>query len=193
MDYEVNMRRLNIMAGCLGAAILLAPPIAAQTPEEDPIAVAGSYVDAMQASDFDRMATLMHPESLAELREIFSPVLASDAGPEIIHAIGLPPPAELAELSDTEFFAAFMRAIVSADSTMADALREARADLLGSVPEGADTVHVVYRMRTNVEGVDVSEMSVLSLGRWENTWRGLLAGDLAGLAAVFQGIAEEDR
>ena len=71
MDYEVNMRSLNIMAGCLGAAILLAPPIAAQTPEEDPIAVAGSYVDAMQASDFDRMATLMHPASLAELREIF--------------------------------------------------------------------------------------------------------------------------
>ena len=37
MDYEVNMRSLNIMAGCLGAAILLAPPVAAQTPEDDPI------------------------------------------------------------------------------------------------------------------------------------------------------------
>ena len=186
------MKRKHILAGLLGAALLAPPPAQAQPAGGDAIAVAGSYVDAMQASDFDRMAALMHPASLAELRDIFSPVLASDAGPDIIYAIGLPPPVELAEMSDTEFFAAFMRAIVSGDSTMADALREAEADLLGSVPEGADTVHVVYRMRMRVEGVVVSEMSVLSLGRWESTWRGLLAGDLAGLAAVFQGIAGED-
>jgi len=185
------MRRTNLMTGLLGAAVLFASPASAQAPQEAAITVAASYVDAMRASDFDRMATLMHPASLAELREIFSPVLASDTGPEIISAIGLPPPPELAGMSDTEFFAAFMRAIVSGDSTMADALRQAHADLLGSVPEGADTVHVVYRMSMNVEGVEVSEMGVLSLGRWENTWRGLLAGDLAGLAAVFQGIAEE--
>ena len=186
------MRRLSIVTGLVGAVALIVPPASAQAPGEDAIAVAGSYVDAMRASDFDRMATLMHPASLAELREIFAPVLASGTGSEIISAIGLPPPAELAGMSDTEFFSAFMRAIVSGDSTMADALRQAHADLLGSVPEGADTVHVVYRMRMNVEGVEVSEMGVLSLGRWENTWRGLLAGDLAGLAAVFQKIAEED-
>jgi hypothetical protein len=178
------------MIGLLGTVVLAAAPAAAQSADDEAIAVAGSYVDAMRASDFDGMAALMHPVSLAELREIFSPVLASEAGPGIISAIGLPPPDQLASMSDSEFFAAFMRAIVAGDSTMADALRQAQADLLGSVPEGDDTVHVVYRMRMKIEGVEVSEMEVLSLGRWENTWRGLLAGDLAGLAAMFQRIAE---
>jgi hypothetical protein len=173
-------------------AAAVVTPAPAQSADDEAITVAGSYVDAMRGSDFDGMAGLMHPESLAELREIFAPVLASEAGPEIISAIGLPPPEELSSMSDTEFFAAFMRAIVAGDSTMADALRQAQADLLGSVPEGADTVHVVYRMRMKVEDVEVSEMGVLSLARWENTWRGLLAGDLAGLAAMFQGIVEED-
>jgi hypothetical protein len=184
------MRLSGAMIGLLGTVVLAAAPAAAQSADDEAIAVAGSYVDAMRASDFDGMAALMHPVSLAELREIFSPVLASETGPGIISAIGLPPPDQLASMSDSEFFAAFMRAIVAGDSTMADALRQAQADLLGSVPEGDDTVHVVYRMRMKIEGVEVSEMEVLSLGRWENTWRGLLAGDLAGLAAMFQGIAE---
>jgi hypothetical protein len=186
------MRLSGAMIGLLGTVVLAAAPAAAQSADDEAIAVAGSYVDAMRASDFDGMAALMHPVSLAELREIFSPVLASETGPGIISAIGLPPPDQLASMSDSEFFAAFMRAIVAGDSTMADALRQAQADLLGSVPEGDDTVHVVYRMRMKIEGVEVSEMEVLSLGRWENTWRGLLAGDLAGLAAMFQGIAEGD-
>ena len=188
----MSLRTSRSITFLLAAVATVAGPAAAQSPDDDAITVAGSYVDAMRASDFNGMATLMHPESLAELREIFAPVLASDAGPEIIRAIGLPPPEELSSMSDTEFFAAFMRAIVAGDSTMADALRQAQADLLGSVPEGADTVHVVYRMRMKVEDVEVSEMGVLSLARWENTWRGLLAGDLAGLAAMFQGIVEED-
>jgi len=186
------MKLLRAMIGLLGTVVLAAAPATAQSADDEAIAVAGSYVDAMRASDFDGMAALMHPASLAELRDIFSPVLASEAGPGIISAIGLPPPDQLASMSDSEFFAAFMRAIVSGDSTMADALRQSQADLLGSVPEGDDTVHVVYRMRMKIEGVEVSEMEVLSLGRWENTWRGLLAGDLAGLAAMFQGIAEGD-
>jgi len=186
------MRLLRAMIGLLGTAVLFAAPATAQSADDEAIVVAGNYVDAMRASDFDGMAALMHPVSLAELRDIFSPVLASEAGPGIISAIGLPPPAQLSSMSDSEFFAAFMRAIVAGDATMAEALRQANADLLGSVPEGADTVHVVYRMRMKIEGVEVSEMEVLSLGRWENTWRGLLAGDLAGLAAMFQGIAEED-
>lgn len=184
------MRLSKMMIGMLGAIVLAAAPAIAQSADEEAIAVAGRYVDAMRASDFDGMAALMHPMSLAELRNIFSPVLASEAGPEIISAIGLPPPAQLSTMSDSEFFASFMRAIVAGDSTMADALRQANADLLGSVPEGADTVHVVYRMRMKVEGIEVSEMEVLSLARWEDSWRGLLAGDLAGLAAMFQGIAE---
>ena len=188
--------RISRSMTCLLAAVAtvatVAAPAAAQSPDDDAITVAGSYVDAMRTSDFDGMATLMHPESLAELREIFAPVLASNAGPDIISAIGLPPPEELSSMSDNEFFAAFMRGIVTGDSTMVEALRQAQADLLGSVPEGADTVHVVYRMRMKVEEVEVSEMGVLSLARWENTWRGLLAGDLAGLAAMFQGIVEED-
>jgi hypothetical protein len=169
---------------------LAAAPATAQSTDDEAIGVAGRYVDAMQASDFDGMAALMHPVALAELRGIFAPVLASEAGPEIIDAIGLPPPAQLSSMTDSEFFASFMRAIVAGDSTMADALRQSNADLLGSVPEGADTVHVVYRMRMRIEGIEVSEMEVLSLARWEDGWRGLLAGDLAGLAAMFQGIAE---
>lgn len=184
------LRLLRTMVWLPVTAAAVVTPAPAQSADDEAITVAGSYVDAMRASDFDGMAALMHPVSLAELREIFSPVLASEAGPGIISAIGLPPPDQLASMSDSEFFAAFMRAIVAGDSTMADALRQAQADLLGSVPEGDDTVHVVYRMRMKIEGVEVSEMEVLSLGRWENTWRGLLAGDLAGLAAMFQGIAE---
>src|SRR5210317_2176487 len=110
------LRLLRTMVWLPVTAAAVVTPAPAQSADDEAITVAGSYVDAMRASDFDGMAALMHPVSLAELREIFSPVLASEAGPGIISAIGLPPPDQLASMSDSEFFAAFMRAIVAGDS-----------------------------------------------------------------------------
>ncbi|HYW06205.1 MAG TPA: hypothetical protein VE913_04560 [Longimicrobium sp.] len=51
----------------------------------------------------------------------------------------------------------------------------------GTVPEGADAVHVVYRMSMTAQGVTVTKMEVLSLQRSGTRWMALPTGDLQGM------------
>lgn len=171
-----------------------APYAAAQQAVETPEQVAVRYMDAIRSSDWAGAAALMHPEALRELHELFRPILEAPEGAEFRRMLlGVNDVQEAVAASDTLVFVSLMRLTVSQESGLGDALRSATARVLGTVPEGPDTAHVVARMVLSIQGVSASVMEVTSFRRWGTTWRGLLKGELSAMAAALRRSLEQAR
>lgn len=166
--------------------LLQAAPPRATTDTESAQQVTMRFVDAMRASDWKKVATLMHPAALHDLRGFFSVLLdAPNADPMRRELLGVSSAAEAKAMSDTAMFEALLR--FSAKSPeLGDAFRAAKVQILGEIKEGPDTTHVVYRMHMTLEGTPVSTMDVFSLARSPAGWRGLLKGDMAAFAAAIR-------
>ena len=155
--------------------------------------VTARFIDAMRASDWKKVAGLMHPAALHELREFFSVLLeAPNADPIRRELLGVSSAAEAKALSDTAMFESLLR--FSAKSPeLGDAFRAAKVQILGQVNEGPDTAHVVYRMQITLEGTPVTTMDVFSLARSPAGWRGLLKGDMAAFAAAIRAAVQREQ
>lgn len=163
-------------------ALCGAAPLAAQPSAEAPQEVAERYFAAMRASDYRGAAVLMHPAALAQFRDFFQTLAAADSGDRALTAMfGVGSARELAALSPEDVFARVMSAVATLSPQIKEAMGSMRADIVGTVPEGADTVHVVYRMHMVVAGVGAGKLAVLSLRRSGTSWRALLTGDLEGM------------
>jgi hypothetical protein len=161
--------------------------ITAQAAPETPPQVTDRFVTALRTADYPAMTALMHPMALHQLRDLFGPILElPQAGEYRDRLLGVATVAEVRALSDTAFFTAFLRATSERDADLLDALAGATVHIIGWVPEGPDTAHVVYRMGMTVRGAAVSQMDVMSLGRLGNAWRGLLKGDFSAMAAALR-------
>jgi hypothetical protein len=150
-----------------------------ETPEQ----VTERFIAAMRAADWNGMASLMHQNALKEMRQLLSGVFeAPNAGPIRQQLLGVTTVQQAQALSDTAVFASLMRTTTQ-DADVAELLRSAKVQVLGHVNEGADTVHVVYRMAMTINGIPITKMDVMSLARSPVGWRGLLKGDVTALAA----------
>ena len=157
-------------------------PAQAQT-VETPEQVTERFVAAMRAADWNGMASLMHQNALKEMRQLLSGVFeAPNAGQIRQQLLGVTTVQQAQALSDTTVFASLMR-MTTQDADVAELLRSAKVQVLGHVNEGADTVHVVYRMAMTINGIPITKMDVMSLARSPVGWRGLLKGDVTALAA----------
>ena len=157
-------------------------PAQAQT-VETPEQVTERFVAAMRAADWNGMASLMHQNALKEMRQLLAGVFeAPNAGQIRQQLLGVTTVQQAQALSDTAVFASLMR-MTTQDADVAELLRSAKVQVLGHVNEGADTVHVVYRMAMTINGIPITKMDVMSLARSPVGWRGLLKGDVTALAA----------
>ena len=157
-------------------------PAQAQT-VETPEQVTERFVAAMRAADWNGMAALMHQNALKEMRQLLSGVFEAPNGAQIRQQLlGVTTVQQAQALSDTAVFASLMR-MTTQDADVAELLRSAKVEVLGHVNEGADTVHVVYRMAMTINGIPITKMDVMSLARSPVGWRGLLKGDVTALAA----------
>jgi len=157
-------------------------PAQAQT-VETPEQVTERFVAAMRAADWNGMAALMHQNALKEMRQLLSGVFEAPNGAQIRQQLlGVTTVQQAQALSDTAVFASLMR-MTTQDADVAELLRSAKVQVLGHVNEGADTVHVVYRMAMTINGIPITKMDVMSLARSPVGWRGLLKGDVTALAA----------
>jgi len=157
-------------------------PAQAQT-VETPEQVTERFVAAMRGADWNGMASLMHQNALKEMRQLLSGVFEAPNGAQIRQQLlGVTTVQQAQALSDTAVFASLMR-MTTQDADVAELLRSAKVQVLGHVNEGADTVHVVYRMAMTINGIPITKMDVMSLARSPVGWRGLLKGDVTALAA----------
>jgi len=175
---------LRLAPALLVLGIVPVPAAHAQQPDlSTPEKAAMAYMGAMRAGDAMGMARLMHPEALALLRSTLGTVLLTkDAAP---FRDQLFPGRDVAALSDTEFFAGFLRFAMTQDPDLAQIMRTARMSVVGSVPE-AETVHVLMRLTMTIEGITASKLEVFSAKRDGSRWLGLLSGDFEIMTAALQ-------
>lgn len=189
------MNTRSILGLLVSGALFGALPVATgQQSPETPQQVARRYVNALQAGDWRGMASLMHPVALRQLRTMFQPVIERPEAAQLRQQLlGVQSVAEAKALSDVALFASIMRTMSGREPGQGDALKNATVRMIGAVPEGRDTVHVVYRVGLPMPGITLSQMEVMTLGRMGNRWRGLLKGEFFAMAAGLRRAMEEPR
>jgi hypothetical protein len=185
----------------LSLALLCAgPAIAAElTVDMPPEQIAREAYARMQAADWIAAAETFDPAALKRFRELLMPVLdvasnagkgkagqaqdAEPAGALMLWVLFAPATSveEIKALSDREVFARIMANTMS----LASAELEAQ-EVIGSVAEGTDMVHVVTRNVAKVETLSMTKVEAITLRRTALGWRLALTGDLEGLAETLQ-------
>lgn len=187
---------MNQRKAVLFYVVLLAVSLAAFAQNAAPSAsdsaetVIQGYLQALKSGQYLKAAELMHPEALEKFRGTILPLVEETAagdGEESLLPLfrDVPDIAALRKLSPPEFFAAFFGGMVDAVPGMAEGLGSGNITPLGSVPEG-DTLHFVCRTSVSMDGLDLSEMEVVSLKRSGGNWRVLLSGEMEGIAQALR-------
>ncbi|MFZ2754437.1 MAG: hypothetical protein WAZ48_13460 [Lysobacteraceae bacterium] len=189
----------------LSLALLCAGPVAAAelTVDMPPEQVAREAYRRMQAADWVAAAETFDPAALKRFRELLLPVLdavgvagkdvadkqqgngqdSASAGALMLWVLFAPATSveEIKALSDREVFARIMANTMS----LASAKLEGQ-DVIGSVAEGNDMVHVLTRNVAKVETMTMTKVEAITLHRTPQGWRLALTGDLEGLAETLQ-------
>lgn len=187
------MKNLSTQFRALVLLCLCALPVCGQ---ETPEAVAKDFMEAFRAADWPKAAGVMHPEALKQLRSMFGPLIALAEKKEkerqqIEELFGVKNKAEFDKLSDAEVFAKLFDLVAAVSPETKSALNSSSFDIIGNVAEAPDRMHVVYRMHLKLpipnlaEPIAFSKLDVMTLRKFENTWRAELKGDLQG---VIQGM-----
>lgn len=172
-------------------------PLTSFAQQPSPEALARQQLDAVNRGDWPAYAASVHPKALSRMQDMMLPIVdlaeSKDArdGDQMRAALfGGRSAADLKKMSPQQFFETFMSSI-SKFPGLADALKNARGDVLGHVKEGENMVHVVTRTSTTVPGVPTfTKMEVMSFERMGDQWKGLLSGDMElQLAQLMQQIA----
>jgi hypothetical protein len=196
-----SSRVLRPLSLSLSLALLCAGPVVAAELKVDmpPEQVAREAYARMQAADWVAAAETFDPAALARFRTLLLPVLDGVAAADQVPT-GKQPGAEpdralmlwvlfapatsveeIKALSDREVFARIMANTMS----LASAKLEGQ-EVIGSVAEGNEMVHVVTRNVAKVDTVSMTKVEAITLHRTPQGWRLALTGDLEGLAETLQ-------
>jgi hypothetical protein len=189
--FGVTKRGASFAMGLLLVLVLVsAPPLApaialaeAQSPED----VAKVGLDLVSKRDWPAYTHLMHPEALRSMRKMFRPIVAADSKGEATQ--GLFSVANLTSYdaaSDSALFCSLMINLMKIAPTMAEVVKNAEYTVIGTVSEGKDLAHVVYRVHTAAEDVTMTKVSAITLRRQGETWRFLLSGNIEGLVSALK-------
>ena len=162
----------------------------AQTPKtETPESVAARYTRAMQSKNWKASAALMHPDALKQLKKMFRPIVFAAPDLELGKTFfGVKTAAEFDRLSGAQSYERLMAALIKLNPETGLALANSKSQIIGHVLEGENTAHVVYRMTARVRGISITKLGVMPLRKSGHNWRGLLTGDIEGMAAALSGM-----
>lgn len=178
----------------LAAALFL---LAAATPsaargDETPEQFARKVADATKAADFKTFATLLHPEALADLKKLLREFTVEEPTREIAKMFfGVSTPEEMDKLSGAEVFERFMTTISGQVPNFAEALKSSEIQVLGHIDEKPDLAHVVTRNTAQVGDLKMTKMEVITLRKYGNGWRALLAANIEGVVAQIRQMARK--
>lgn len=182
MTKKVFLRLILILVVCLGLTITAL----ARANQETPESVAKAYFAAMQAGDWAKCASLMHPDALASMKRTFGAIINADKSGEAGKAIfGLKSNAEFAQLSDAAVFERLMNFIMGAVPAMKTALASSTSTILGKVDESPEIAHIVYRTEIKIAGAEASQVELISFKKRGATWRALMTADMEEMFNKF--------
>lgn len=180
----------NIVTGLIGIMLLASSPLAVAG-MSSPEILAAKTSEYAKKGDWAAYAKIMHPEALSSLKKIFRPIAEADASGQVLSRFfGIPSLARYDSMTDADIFQAFMSNLTRNYPGFADAMRSHESTVVGSVSEGKELVHVVYRFGTMTEGMTISRTSVITFRRHNGKWKALLTGNIEGLAARLSQLSQ---
>lgn len=156
-----------------------------------PVDVVREWSDALKATDFQKMAEVMHPEALAEFKEILLPVMqgfqesiAQDTTGVAQVPDSLKQQLEgIDQLEPLQFYPQAMTVLTSLVPDLRQSLSGLTSTIIGGVAEGDTLTHVVTRTQASFMGQEVvSDVDVVSVKKSIGGWRIMLTGNIRGLA-----------
>lgn len=182
----------SLLTLALAAAWCLPSSAAALTPDMTPEAVATEAYARMRAGDWASAAETFDPEALRGFRGMFQPLLDGKGGDGLAVAFfgGGRTAAEVAKMSDAEFFAGFIRSVAGG---MGGMVSLGEQQVLGAVPEGENRTHLVVRAHAEAMGLRITQMEVVTLNRTPQGWRLAMSGEMEGLAQMMQKMMDAGR
>lgn len=184
------MMPLRLRSVLLAFSILAfaCPLLAAElTPDLSAEQVAAESYARMSAGEWDRAAETFDPAALKQFREMIAPILEGPMGEGMVGMFyGAGKTADdIRKMNDTAFFAGFMRNIAGG---VAVSLKG--QEILGSVPEGADRLHLVTRASVEAMDIRMTQMEVVTMNRTPQGWRLALSGKFDGMAQAMRKAGE---
>ena len=174
------MNRATVIIALAACAFALPDPGRAETSREKPVLDAlESVFDAQLASDFPRLASLLHPDSLRLFRNGLSTrfdQLVRHFPPEEVAALsGLPGHPKDISWQDTEVFVAACNAEKERHPDFVGTTRLPPIKVHGTIFEGEKTAHVLFSHPSSVHtertNFDYVQYSVLTFRSEGDQWR----------------------
>ena len=175
------MRLLGIASVLFG---ILASGTAWAAKEVSPEDAAKAAMISMKKGDWAAYTHQMHPEALAKAKQMFRSIVAADATGrtgEVLFGVGTPKAYDA--LSDSASFVALMTHLTQNFPALDEAMRTSEFHVIGTLREGENLVHIVYRADASAEDVTITKTAVLTMRRHRDEWRMLLTGNIEGLAS----------
>lgn len=173
----------------VAVAALPGPDARAQEATKPAEAVADEYLRGIEAMAWRATAQRIHPDALAELRELLEILVEGDRSGVLLDALsGRRSADELFELDVGSLFVSVMGTLRRRSPGIVNAMSARRTDVLGTVAEGDTLRHVVYRLQWDLSGA-TAEMKVVTLARdARDRWRVLRAPELESIRPALRGI-----
>jgi hypothetical protein len=152
---------------------------------ESPEEVAKASLEYGYKGDWSAYARLMHPEALAEFKRKLRPIIAADMSGRIAEFfLGVKDFPQFEAMSEIAVFEEMISNSTKKFPQAAGLIKTTDYSIIGSVPEGADLVHVVYRFGVKSEQLS-TVVEVISLRRYQGGWRLLLRGRIEDIATEW--------
>lgn len=161
--------------------LLFNPQAFSATPAED---VAASYGTAVAKEEWARAATFFSSESLKEIRRGFDPLLNSRS----LQLSFFPGKSkeEIEQLGDVEFVSSIFGYFFRTMRSRGIEIEMNPPRILGSVEEGPESTHVVYRQEGRVNGSEVSVVDMMTVQKIDEGWYVGVPEEFEGFVASIQ-------
>jgi len=154
---------------------------------DTPEAAADAFLRSLRAIRWSVTGQLLHPQTLDRFRTLVSMIAEADTTGGARRFLTQTDARGFPELSDDEVFARAIGAMIDDMPGLMYAIYDRDDEVLGHVPEGADSAHVVYRTLARIGGA-VPEVKVMQLERVDLGWRILWSDELEVLDAALRGV-----
>ncbi len=152
-----------------------------------PEAAAELFIRSIRAIRWSAAAQFISPETLERFRTTATMIADADTTGVLRDFLVGVDSAGMAELASAEVFARSIGSVIDDLPGLMHALYDRDDEVLGSVPDGPDRAHVVYRTTARLSGA-VPEVEVMQLARGAEGWRVTWSDELDVIEEALRGV-----
>ena len=177
--------KIILTNGLLAFLLLFHSAIHAATPER----IAAQYYQHIDASQWNKIADMLHETALSEFKTSLLPTLKplnhSGKSSLLKKTFGKDATFEDAKKASNKVF--FVKVIGNVAGLMRNTgIKNTQTAIIGRVSEGNDAAHVLVRESYKLGDMELTNMEVLSFKKSGDNWALLLSGKMRGLVQTLQ-------